>query len=132
MHKSILFGFAAVTVILVLSALAANRSIRTLTQSTEAVAQTHQVKHELVGLLSSLTDMETGQRGYILTGDQVHLAPYHSGEKQLAAHLQQAAALLNDNASQQRRLAELKPLIDTRLATLARAIEIWGEQGPEG
>ena len=34
------------------------------------------IQAELSGVLKDLTDMETGQRGYLLTGDPAYLQPY--------------------------------------------------------
>src|ERR1700704_5673073 len=34
------------------------------------------IQGKLSGALKDLTDMETGQRGYLLTGDPVYLQPY--------------------------------------------------------
>ena len=42
------------------------------------MTHTHQVRGELADLLSELKDAETGQRGYVITGDESYLEPYKS------------------------------------------------------
>ena len=44
-----------------------------------AVDHTNMVIRQLDGVLSSLADAATGQRGYIITGDSAYLEPYPEG-----------------------------------------------------
>ena len=75
------------------------------------VIHTHEVITESERLLSSMTDSETGQRGYILTEDSNYLEPFHIGLVTSKAHLNKLIELTSDNPIQQERLAVIQSLI---------------------
>ena len=60
----------------------------------------------------ALVDVETGLRGYLLTGDTEYLEPYEAGRLHYAAHLETMRLLVRDPA-QDERLAELRRGADT-------------------
>src|ERR1700720_1817143 len=43
------------------------------------------IQAKLSGVLKDLTDMETGQRGYLLTGDPAYLQPYTEAKGRIGA-----------------------------------------------
>ena len=56
----------------------------TETQRTGAVAlENSKIKAEISGVLRDLTDMETGQRGYLLTADASYLQPYSEAKARI-------------------------------------------------
>ncbi|SHN07139.1 CHASE3 domain-containing protein [Chitinophaga sp. CF418] len=65
-----------ITVLLVVSSVASFFSIRNLLQSAFWVDHTNAVIYRLENTLSFMKDAETGQRGYLLTGDEDFLEPY--------------------------------------------------------
>lgn len=69
---------------------------------------TYEVMREADVLLTSLVNMETGIRGYVVTGDLVFLAPYTNGEKEYQRSLQKIKYLTEDNPNQQSRIASLE------------------------
>lgn len=83
---------------------------------------TYQVIGEVRGLHGALTDAETGERGYMLTGDERFLAPYLSGTAAVPAGLARLRALTADNPGQQRRLGALAPAAGVELDGLGRSI----------
>ncbi len=88
------------------------------------VEHTHQVLGASESLLSHLVDAETGQRGYLLTGDRSYLAPYDTG---LAASDGDYARLLEltaDNLLQHQRLAVVRLSIEQRTQVLVQSIQL--------
>src|SRR5690242_1584678 len=71
-------GFAAVVLFFVAAGAVSYWNTRALQRSTQEVAHTHEVLMALGDVLSLMKDAETGQRGYILTGDEKYLAPYNT------------------------------------------------------
>lgn len=65
----------------------AYRSTRVLADYGEQVTHTQEVLAQLQGVLVALDDAETGQRGYLLLGDEAYLAPYTAALDQLPARL---------------------------------------------
>jgi methyl-accepting chemotaxis protein len=105
-------GFALALAILVAIGTVTYRSTAKLTETAEWVIHTHRVLDELEGVLSGMQDAETGQRGYILTGDEKYLEPYRGAQVSVDQGIKSLRDLTKDNVNQQRRLDILEPLID--------------------
>ena len=95
------------------------------------VAHTHEVTHFIDAELSLLKDAETGQRGYLLVGNDSYLQPYERALEGLDANLQHLRELTRDNAEQQTRWNTLEPLVQTKLAVLKEAIDLRRRDGFE-
>ena len=55
-------------------------------------------------------DLETGMRGFLITGDEHFLDPYEVAKPQITAQLQNLQALVSDNPQQVERLKRLEAL----------------------
>ncbi len=75
-------------------------------------------------LLSSLKDIETGQRGFIITGKEQYLEPYHWGSDAVGPDLDTVERLIGPDAS------FLSGLVQARLEEAAAAIEAYRTEGP--
>src|SRR5690625_7260239 len=69
---------------------------------------TYEVLLDAEQILVSLVDIETGLRGYLLTGRDEFLTPLREGEKTFQAAFESAKRRTSDNAQQQGRLNELQ------------------------
>jgi CHASE3 domain sensor protein/ABC-type transporter Mla subunit MlaD len=123
------FGLSALTLMLIAGLSYHNASL--LIDTERWVAQTHEVRTELAQLLVRLTDAETGQRGYVVTGEESYLAPYKSALNTIGPLLADIKKQTSDTPDQQRRLAALGPLIDKKLVELNEIIAIRRNQGFE-
>ena len=75
-------------------------------------------------LLSSLKDVETGQRGFIITGKEQYLEPYHWGSDAVGPDLETVTTLIGTEASL------LSGLVEARLKEAAAGIETYRTEGP--
>ncbi len=116
--------FALVTGILLLTAIISYLKIKQFEDTADNVIHTNVVKEDLADVLSYLKDAETGQRGYLLSGDTVFLQPYNGAEQRIAPLLAALDSLMNDNAVQQRQLKNLKILVAERLWFLKNNIAV--------
>lgn len=85
--------------------------ISSLITSSKWVAHTHEVLSHASSLSKSMVDMETGQRGFMLTGNENFLEPYNSGQKIFDENIDSAKNQVSDNPEQVKRfeqVAELK------------------------
>lgn len=90
---------------------------------------TSEVLGGLKDLAIAVRDAETGQRGYLLTGNDSYLEPYQTSLGRvtfLAGELQRLTA---DNPLQQTRLRELAPLLQRKLEELAQTIQLRRDVG---
>ena len=108
-------GFLAAALILIVGALSW-RSTRQTFEAASWVSHTHEVMTTLENVLADVVSVETGQRGFLLTGDERFLEAYTVGSRQLGPHLDSARRLTADNAAQLERLRGLSDAIDARVA----------------
>jgi len=104
---------------------------RTLKQNAAQVAATYSVITSLDGFLSLVKDAETGQRGYILTGNDIYLAPYSRALRRMDELAKEVGRLTADNPDQQQRLPELVDRLNAKMQELAETIELRRAQGFE-
>jgi PAS domain S-box-containing protein len=99
-------------------------SARRLVGESEEVQHTTQVLIELDAVLSAMTDAETGQRGFLITGDERYLAPYLTATGATEAHLETLKTLTNDDARRRQLLDSLVPLIAETFVELRETIRM--------
>jgi PAS domain S-box-containing protein len=127
MHPSktgLLFGFGALVAVLLAGGALDLRNTRILRQDEALVSRTGAVLGTLQATLTTLLDAETGQRGYLVTGDRLYLEPYTSALARVRQNLQQLRDLTHDNPEQQRRIQEMEPVIAAKLQELQRTMEL--------
>ena len=108
----------------------AYRNMQAATDSERWESHTRAVIHELGELLSSLKDAETGQRGFIITGNPDYLAPYHESLKTFPVRLAELRRLTANNPEeQQQRLAVLVPLAAAKFADMKALIALREAKG---
>ena len=117
-------GFAVLLTCLIAIAAVSYPMLVRLREDAGWVEHTHQAIATLRLLMSSLTDAETGARGYIITDKEEFLEPYHSARLRASRALTEVRSLTRDNPVQQRRLDWLEPLVAERLANLSESIAL--------
>nr|WP_280529296.1 CHASE3 domain-containing protein [Saccharibacillus endophyticus] len=125
-RAKILAGYLFILVCLGLSLLAVSAQVRSL-QEANAFISDHDiaVHDELSALQKNVLDMETGQRGYLLTGDRDYLQPYTSGRTEWETTYSRLYELVGDNMSQQQSLGLIRSNIESWIAEMGdRTIEL--------
>lgn len=92
-------------------------------KSVESILHTLEVQNRLAGVLSRLQDAETGQRGYLLTGQKNFLEPYDAAIENLPGELSNLQGLLADNPYQTAKLRTLRSIALDRQKYLRLALE---------
>jgi CheY-like chemotaxis protein len=117
-------GLLLVLTFFLLSGIIAYRNIEVLRTNSEKIWHTHRVIVALDELLSTAQDAETGQRGYLLTGNNRYLAPYESAVTDVASRLETVKSLTRDNPTQQANLDELRRNLRAKLDELKETVEM--------
>jgi PAS domain S-box-containing protein len=122
LRRTVLLGGAFITTILLTWLLYADFARERDRQHW--VEHSYQVLNAIQGVLSNLQDAETGQRGYLLTGEDSYLQPYEAAfrEEQLAR--QTLRHLTADNAVQQTHLDALDRLVKAKFDVIQRTISL--------
>jgi methyl-accepting chemotaxis protein len=76
------------------------------------VAQTHQIIGETDRLLLSIVNMETGERGFVITGDEQFLEPYNQGYADYQATMQTLEELIAHTPEQLERIQAIDEEIE--------------------
>jgi signal transduction histidine kinase len=89
----------------------------------DLVRHTLGVHNQIAQLLTLVQRAESGQRGYLLTGREMYLAPYEEAIEDLPGALDELGAVLVDNASQQQSVGRLRQLTLEKLRELYSTID---------
>jgi len=122
-------GYALALIILVILGVVSYRTTTGLIDAAQMRAHSYQVLDSIEKVLSALEDAETGQRGYVITGEERYLDPYQSGIVTVHQTTQSLRELTADNPNQQQRIDALEPLITAKLTELKETIDLRKSKG---
>ena len=129
MDKRTSLALVSVIVFFVVSGFVAYQNVRTIRDNNQKVIQSQRTMTALNEILSSVQDAETGQRGFLLTGNEKYLEPYRAALANIPARIDTIHGLIQDDAPQQERLKELSGRLDDKLAELKETIDLRREHG---
>src|SRR5260370_2046663 len=114
-----LLAFIAWNAYLAVSHLKRVQTIAALTLESSAI------QAELSGVEKDVTDMETGQRGYLLTGNPDYLQPYVDAKGRLEIDFVTLRAGLSNRTQRERSLeSQMESLATSKLAEMERSISL--------
>ena len=108
--RKLLAAFAAVVVVIFASSAIVYSRLLVIEGAKNLRVHTTQVLETLQTALDAMLDQETGVRGYLITGVESYLEPYHRGGNAYTATIQKIKDLTSNSPAQQRRLDELNDL----------------------
>ena len=111
--------FAGIVALLMVAVVSNNFTYR-LQEDDLWVSHTQEVLKEIEAVARGMGDLESGQRGYIITGDEGLLRPREETKATVKQDVKELRTLTADNPHQQVRLDGLEPLIARR--------NDWGER----
>jgi methyl-accepting chemotaxis protein len=127
--QKILLGFGSAILFLAIARIAAHRSMEHLLEANYWVGHTFQVIGAAQNIRADLLQFESSRRGYLITGD----GSYLESSARLLGRIAESQKLIGwltvDNPRQQRRLADLAPLMDRRVGDILRISGVRKEQG---
>ncbi len=127
--KKVVAGYTtALVIFLCVTALSYRRTLQE-DEDKRRETHSHLVLEKLGAILTDLIDGETGERGYIITGEELYLQPYRSADSYAHQDVKELRELTVDNPNQQRSLDRLEPLIAAKLAGLRDRIGIRKRKG---
>jgi methyl-accepting chemotaxis protein len=129
--QQIAAGFGVSLFMLILLGISSFRSTSAMLRTSYAVESTHESLYDMEELLSTMKDAESGQRGFIITGDESFLEPYKTASEGVQKKYDELVASLQHSPRQRERLEKLKPLMDAKLAELRDTIERRRREGLE-
>ncbi|MGV3546673.1 MAG: response regulator [Pedobacter sp.] len=122
-------GLGISLLLLIITSVASFVSIKNLIKSADMVVESNAIISDVDNVVSMLKDAETGQRGFLLTGNPVFLDPYERGIKRTDSLFEIVMENTKDNPFQQEKLKELKSIIGKRMEILVSTIETKRQRG---
>lgn len=129
LKNNLRIGLGLSLLILFITSLASYTSIKNLIRSADMVSHSSDIMSSLEGIISTLKDAETGQRGYLLTGDKDFLEPFNGAKEEAIAILNEIAIKTRDNAFQQQSVKQLQNIIEERVGIIEKTLVIKGRGG---
>jgi len=112
-------AIGVVAVAVVLAAWINAQALRT----SERVSQSIEIRERAERFLGHMRDAETGQRGYLLTGDSAYLEPFTSGRAAALPELDALDKLVTEDVGQKERVAKAREETLRKLAELDATVE---------
>lgn len=119
MSRRIMLGFITAMVLIASGFAISFYSYNQYSQDTQRVRHTYEVIGTLQNVLSSVKDVETGSRGYVITNDTLFLQPYRLGMRQLPDYISRLKKLNSENYIQVQNQNQLEKLIQAKLAIVS-------------
>jgi len=118
-------GVPTLLVLIALNAYLAVNHLKNTQKMAALTMESSAIQGHLSDVLKDLTDMETSQRGYLLTGDTTYLQPYTDAKSRIASDFAQLRVGL-DNRMQREQLLEsqLESLAASKQSEMERSISL--------
>ncbi len=121
LQPSTLVGLVLATLAVLCIAFFSYRSLQGRTTSAARVAHSLRVNELLESVLSTIKDAETGQRGYLLTGEEKYVEPFTAADAQLPGRLDAVERELED-AQQRRLLSDVRGFARNKMNELRETV----------
>ena len=131
MKKSLLLGFAVLLLLLVFDTGMNLRTAAQLRLAQKRIAEVAGIRIELRELLAAYVNAETGQRGFLLTGDENYLEPYESARAAIARSDLRMKTLLTPEEEPAGLRDQIEELGSQRMTAMGRTIAEFREHGSE-
>src|SRR5258708_6434943 len=128
-RRIVVLGFALAAAISVFAGYESYRNTVRFSEASEWRKHTYEVLRNIDATAAGLVDAETGQRGYLLTGQESYLEPYHAAVKNVGQTIGNLNSLTSDNPNQQKRIQILRPLVEKKLRELQLTIDLRKNEG---
>jgi len=128
-ERKVQVGFALALACLGVVGVMSFTSVTRLSEEADRTRHSEEVIGVLHAVLASATDVESGQRGYAITGNESFLEPYTDARNRIEGELGQLRKLTADDVEQQRRLDGLVPLVAARIGDAAENVELRRNRG---
>jgi CHASE3 domain sensor protein len=116
-------GAAALLAILFLNAYLEISHLKQMQKSAALTLEGSTIQSDISGILQDFTNMETGQRGYLLTGNSSYLQPYADAKAKIGADLARLRERLANRVADERSMeSQLESLANSKQDEMERSI----------
>ncbi|HEX8196386.1 MAG TPA: response regulator [Pyrinomonadaceae bacterium] len=124
LERKIILGFGFILIVFLVVCALFYYSTRRFLEANRRVEHTHQVIEKIEESLSTVKDAETGQRGYVITGNDHFLEHYNYAINKINDDFAEVRRLTADNPKQQQRFERLMPAVQAKRDFLTRVVDV--------
>ncbi|TYP70677.1 CHASE3 domain-containing protein [Paenibacillus methanolicus] len=129
-RAKILTGYLAIIMCLLTSIVVLGDRLNTQQEEVAFITEhDFSVQEKTSRIEKAMLDMETGQRGFVITGNPSYLVPYDDGHASWEKDLHELYDLMEDNPAQQRRLDSIEASIRKWIETAGDPIVALQKEG---
>ena len=128
-RKKILGCYALALIFIVQISLSFFTCLLELSSAADLLHNSHSVLNAQARLISGLKDAETGQLGYLITGENKYLKRFNRAKKEIDGDFSDLVNLTQYDTSRKESLNPVKQLIDSMLAGLEETIDVQKTKG---
>ncbi|RYE36027.1 MAG: histidine kinase, partial [Sphingobacteriaceae bacterium] len=121
-NRDLKLGFGLSLLLVLISSVASFISIHNLLANAGSVAKNNKVIYTLEKIISTVKDAETGQRGFLLSGEDIFLQPYTGSNQKVFKLIKEVKQLTQNDPVQQQNLVNLQKAITVRFGRLEQLI----------
>ncbi len=128
-RKRITVSFIIAVLVMLSVGASVYNSFRVMNTEKDRVDHTYTVISTLEEVLSNIKDVQSSQRGYVITGMEEYLVPYHLAIPKIGDDLVALTHLIADNPAQVKRSDELNEHVKNRIDVAEKIIAVTKQQG---
>ncbi len=128
-QRKLATGYTVAIAVLIIDLVITFWNLNSISRTWDALALSHDVVVGLDDVLSNLRDAETGQRGYLLTGDERYLEPYTKSHAVVATSIDRLRSLVANNGVRREHLNTAAEATSAKLSELEQTIRLRRESG---
>ena len=130
-EKKIIVSVLSILTAMCTLAYVAHKKSKQLISSSEKIEQADEIKYRIKEIATISVDMESGVRGFIMTGDESYLRPTNEVIADIFDHLRQLSASPAITEKQNEQIAQLRKLVDEKSTYTVRAAEVRRQKGTQ-
>jgi len=122
-EKRVLWGFIFTVAILVVLTVLSIKGVQKVIMTAKLLTHGLFVVSNADLVVKSVVDVETGERGYVITGKEEYLEPFHESSRSVTKYLFKLDSLTTDDSIQTRNVDTLRALVNNSLEWMNNVVE---------
>lgn len=131
LESNVIALFAGGIIVLITISMITYRTVLLMMNNEGELVRNYRIRDGLEEVLSVMNEAETGQRGFIITGDEAYLYPFQAADDRIQNTLLNLDELLFNRGNQIKRLTVLKSLCGRKFEELHSTIDLRRRSGFE-
>lgn len=123
--RQVLVGFTITLIIALISAITSCLSVLSTRKSDAWQSHTYEVINKIQDLDLKIVTAETAMRGYMLTGSEKFLSPYHQHASKIIPAVDSLRDLMSDNPKQLRSMDSLAAAVRLKVAAMQTNLDLY-------